>query len=372
MAADTSVLDNVCPALLTAYSELNRVNDPYMKVTPVGFLQALFDPSNRKPNNFIPVDRGDGHSNQVRIKYKQRSTEADASDDEDDCTAGSTLPRFEQTFTVEDYTKIKFDVAESEVRNLCSGASIMESIPELDRNTSPEAAKAFKMMNEFMQTLKGRFEGLRTAINRKSLTSMAALVGDYGGLPVLSRPAPPESLKMIKATDGSPVLLGINEWQQQVELAQIYGKPIVVGHGNFNRWNNAIKYGCCNNGGTDFGKMSDDAAMYQYYKDFLIDNVFGANQFLTLAPESVQFVSYLKNRGSFAGVIGIKARTTIMDPAVPGLAYDISIRPNDCTDSYTIVMGVHHDLWTPPIDSYKTGDRLQDTNGTLVFQADSV
>lgn len=370
MAQAASLLGHVCPAILTAQKAIIGVNDPSLKKTPVGAIQALFDPSNRSSDSVIPVDSKNGHKKEVRVKYIQRGTEADVTDTSDLCTPGDEIDRPEQTVTVEQRSVLKIQLNEETMRTLCDGASDWKKIEAANQGVmvnDAETRKAFGMMREGVEIIQAKTDGLRRSMERKVLTSMMANVGAFSGAQAVI-PVAPYSLPVLKSTDGEKIVKGLNKWQQQITLAQVSGMPLVIALGLFNEWNTALKQGCCNAGGTDFGKMASDA-MYKYYKSFLIDDVFGQDEFLTLSPGSVQFVNFINNRGTFGQMHGMRQRGMMEELEIPGLTYDIDVMPNSCDPGWTIEILSDFDVWFQPLDAYAAGDPLVDTNGVFHFKA---
>lgn len=362
----------ICPAILVGLNEVLSKNDPNKLVTPIGFTQALFDPSNRKPDSVVQnVDAGNGHPKTVRIKHKQRSTKAETSTTKT-CGDGLEKPWFEETFTPSQYREHSITLTEANIRKLCDAASALKAVPGGNFKDFKGNAYSLALMSEIVEEILMDFDGLRQAINDDLLVSLLLNFGKYVD------GSTSKTFNVYRSTDaaagsvGSPVLDGFNQFKREMRRTTMNGEPIAFGEGLMELAIMSLGYGCCNNGGTDFGKMNGDAG-FKWYRDYQAgsrlanDNAFGV-----FMPGSLQFASYNDYVGSFARPIGVVERGTIPDPAVPGLVYDMRVIPVACTGSnvaeyYTVIIGLKFDLWAAPLTQFKSGDRLAPVNG--VFKA---
>src|SRR5690606_11557669 len=144
--------------------------------------------------------------------------------------------------------------------------------------------------------------------------------------------ASPITGNYITAATQEPIYAGMSELMRAYRRAAQKGTPILVGAGNLERLVNVLDLGCCNAGGTDFGRMRRNMR-FQYYRDLDIENLLPANQFLMFAPGTMQFIPYLEYRGIFAKPIGNRVRGTLMDLTMPGMVYDFSLLPDECNET---------------------------------------
>jgi len=371
-------LNAVCPAILVGLEELLKDGAPYNLFTPVGLLQSLYDPSNRKPNTVTQtVDGQNGHPKSVRIAHKQRAVPADTGTTKT-CDTATAKTYFEEVFTVNQYRQHVINVKESDIRKLCDSHSQMKNIGTSFTDIKGQSY-AKQLMAEIVMEIMMDFDSLRQAINTDLHTSLTLQFGKYvGGSDI-------KTFNVYRGTgtsglsEGSPVLSGFNELTQQLARTTLQGKPIVVGEGTLDLAISALNYGCCNNSGNDFGKMNTNS-QFQYYRDFTIgtDSVGSANGVAIYMPGSMQFASYNEYVGpGFDRPIGVVERGTIPDPAIPGLSYDIRIIPNACsgttvTESYDVIIGLHYDLWVAPTNQFQSTDRLNGVNGVFKAIAGSI
>jgi hypothetical protein len=164
---------------------------------------------------------------------------------------------------------------------------------------------------------------------------------------------------------------GWNKLRKEYSRLGISSRPIVIsGYDVFNDFNQAKEMGCCNLGGLDFSAMAENSP-YKYYISPEIDEVFTADQAVMFAPGTVQALTFNRYVGNFAGEFGTMQMGTMQDLNVPGLIWDLRIDPQPCGDppAYNIYPSLDFDLYVMPTDLFRTGDRLEGTNGVLGFTA---
>ncbi len=199
-------LNAVCPAILVGLEELLKDGAPYNLFTPVGLLQSLYDPSNRKPNTVIQnADAGNGHPKSVRIAHKQRATPSDTGTTKT-CDTSTPKTYFEEVFNVNQYRQHVITVREADVRKLCDAHSRMQSIGSNMVNAQGQAYDK-QVMAEIVMEIMMDFDSLRQAINTDLHTSLTLQFGKYvGGADI-------NTFNVYRGTstymsEGSPVLSG--------------------------------------------------------------------------------------------------------------------------------------------------------------------
>lgn len=358
--------NGVCPALLIGANEALR--DAQNKVfEPIGFVQSLLDPNNR--TTAIQVDSGNGHSKQVRVMHKQRMT-LDELEDTVTCDPTEERPRFEEIVTVNMKKSATLTISEDTIRQLCDAYSQLVVLAGGERNvnsfvsgtTSSQAMQPLAIVRELYEDIALNLNTLIMGINMDLITAMTTKVGKWKGGDTS------KNFSMYTTATGAPVFAGFNVMRQELAKTGFAGRPIVVGGGNFDLASGALQYGCCNDSGIDFGKMASNAG-FQYYRDYNVDGADGfntANQFLAFMPGTMQLVTFNENKGNF-GKIGLKDRGLIALPSLPGVMADMSIKPDDCNNTYTLKVWLNYDLYASPTNLFQATDPLYGVNG--VFKA---
>lgn len=364
----------ICPAILLSYREANKVNHIAELTDPTGFLDGLHDPANiaATDQEVLGLDGANGHPKSVRIWRKQRQVVSDTTTTKSCPANGTEKTPFEDVITPTLYREIVIKVSESAIRGLCDQASQLKTVPgarigDVNANQGP-----LRIMAEMWNELNIDFNAIRRAINIDLLTSAATRYGRWVG------GANTKNFSVYRGTDaaagsiGSPVLDGFNRFVQEIKRSTYNGAPIVVGEGIFDLANMALNYGCCNNGGTDFGKMNANS-IFKFYRDVDIATGTGsADGIFAFMPGALQFVSYNEYVGAFASRIGTVERGTIADPFTPGLRYDMRVFVDECGENYNIAIGLHFDLYAAPNNLFKTGDRLAGVNGFFKALAQAI
>lgn len=355
--------NGACPAILTGISEVLKTSSPQDLITPIGAMQALVDPENTRGVTMEQLGEGDkGHRKTVRISYKNRALPSDVTDTKT-CVSGEEKPIFEETFDVTQHKQIVIHKDESAVRALCDAFSQYKTVG------ANMGGKQLAIMADFANDLLMDLDPLRQEINEALNTSIALNIGDFvGGTTSLT-------VKVLKSLDDQSVNnAGFNYMKQALKKTGYAGTPIVFGGGNMDLALMSLGYGCCNDGGSDFGKMKSQAAGFKFYEDYSdFATLYGnANAAIAFMPSTLQLVTYNKYVGSYARPIGTMERGTIPDPKIPGLSYDIRILPNECGEYYDIFINLDFDLFAAPTTLFATGDRLEGVNGVFKFIASTV
>jgi hypothetical protein len=333
-----------CPSLLIGIEEVAKNNDPQFKLDPIGFTEALQQPENASAS-VKGYDVGNGHQVDVRVKYLQRSTESDVKTTAD-CNFGTHKPYKETTVSISDYVEIDIALAEEEVRLYCSQAS---DLKKFGMTT---------LMYDHVLRVMSSLNGVRSKMNRNLVSTMA---NNFDPHPGSSSSAKDVTMLGKTATGATalqaPIWDGWNDIMQDYETAGLSGKPLVIGFGNFNRWNRTLGYACCNDAGVDASRLPSE---YSYFRDLVAPSEWGANNIAVLAPGVVQLITYNKYRGTFVteGNKFALERFTIPDPTVPNLLWDAKLEFDSCTEVYNLKLSLTHGLFVLPNDSYAANDRL--------------
>lgn len=343
---------NECPAILTSIRELTK-NVNYD--TRVGILAGLHAPQNRNAGDveLSSLVSKNGHTKKVRIAYRQRQTASDILS-ADQCTSGDTKPWFEETTDVGLFSGIQIDFTFAEIRALC------EAYSEWMNAGQPADGKQIQLMMDAASQIMPDLDALRVEIAQNAHTAFIAGVGDFA-----DGDAGPNTYNMLNSSNGSLNLNGFHDFD--LDLAKISGglRPITFGSNNIWKAIKALGYGCCNDAGIDWNIMRQNGSMFDFFADFSINynSVYSnTNAFGMWIPGSFQFTPVLENVGNFAQKIDNVTYSTMSDPIIPGLKYDIKLIEDGCNKKYTFMVYLNYDFWTKP-DVFKADDRLSGVTG---------
>lgn len=348
-----------CPALLFAQNEVMKNNTPSELISPVGLVQALKDPSNVATAEFEQLGNGDGHNKTVRLVSRQPIV-ASAVTDAAACDAGTAVPRQEEIVTLNQHSHLALRISESEVRALCEEYSNYTRLAGARLGGGADAQTSLSVMREVYESVSLGFDAIRQNMNTKLNTAMATRVGQF------IDDAVSKSYVIRNGAgerNGAPVLDGFARMKQDIRKTTLTGAPILVGSGLWELTNTALEYGCCNDGGTDFGQMARNAGYKFYIDDTTGTALASADAAFAFMPGTAHLLSFNKNVGNFARPIGTMERGTIADPSVPGLRYDIKILPNECGEYYDVYLDIDFGLWTAPATLFGAGDARAGVNG---------
>jgi hypothetical protein len=352
--------NGVCPAILTGIEEILNPNNPSNIMTPVGGVQALLDPENRQGVTIEQLGQGgNGHRKQVRVAYKQRAIPSEITNTKT-CDDGTEKPRLEEVVDVNLHAQQIIKVDEATVRLLCDTYSSLVRIPVAMRDRDGNAIAYRGILKEMAENLLMDLDAMRQKINQSFLSAIGLNFGKYvGGATVKSFP-------VIKSADHAIVLTGFNQWKQELKKIGMNGTPLVFGGGNIDLAVMSAELGCCNSAGQDLSLIGKYNG-FKFYEDYSdMNTYFGhADAFGMFLPKMAQIVTFNKYVGSFAQQIGSMDRGTMPDPKLPGLSYDIRLKPSECDEDYNLYVNLDYDFYFAPLDMFKAGDRLNGINGVL-------
>ena len=352
--------NGVCPAILAGMEEVLSPNNPANLMTPVGGVQALLDPENTAGVTIQQLGEGDnGHRKQVRVVHKQRAIPSDVGSSKT-CNEGTEKPRFEEVMDVNLHAEQIIRVDESTIRLLCDTYSSLVQIPVKFRDSDNNAKNYKLILKDLAESLLLDMDAIRQKVNNDFLSAIGLHFGKYvGGANV-------KTYNVIKAEDNAIVLTGFNKWKQDLKKIGMPGTPIVFGGGNLDLAIMSAGYGCCNNAGQDISALTKNAG-FKFYEDYSDFNAyFGhSDAFAMFMPKAAQLVTYNKYVGSFARPHGTTERGTMPDPKLPGISYDIRIKPSGCDEYYNMYVNLDYDFYFAPNNEFKSGDRLAGVNGIL-------
>lgn len=346
-------LAGLCEQPLMELGEVvGRVNDPMLKRTPLGYLQAVKDNDNFD-NMEIKYQDANGDIHPVRIRYSARVIEDQIEDDEpytddDDCDSNNYPELCEDEIEPTEFAVYRFALKPQEVSKICMGQS------------------AF-----LMRHINSAFDALAQQINRGLLTAQSVNFGNnYGNGGVNTVKA----VTGLQAATGNPYALVVQEIFDDYQVQNTYaGMPKVIGAGNFGKWFRTVEAGCCNDGGVDIGVFTTQNGM-QYYIDTMIGEILGnANQICVMAPGTVRMITahrYDNPERSYELADGT-AHTTLIDP-VMNIKYDYKVLWDSCKEKYNFIISLNYGSFFIPADAFHPADRLYGTNGTVRYQIDAI
>lgn len=353
-------------ALIVNITMIAGINDPQMKVSPVGFLKMLLE-NNATAEVVNLSELNKGQKQQIKVRYMQRGTEADTSD-RDDCETTVTAEWKTCEIGYGMYSKIGILITDEQMRSYEAEAARTQAAQVNGVNTL-EAP----LMVGLYQTLLTKVNGLVQKIDANLVSAMATRWGvnaAYG-----------DALAH-QITFGTTASMndGVVKLLTDAEANEVNGDLLVVGSGVVRQFDlyNRFKNG--------FDAQGIGAMGLNTYVDPKTTTKWGANHFGVFAKGSVGFVPWNKNVGDYAGYRGGSVFTTIPMPVqlangeLSQLLFDVQIKYHDCPiyddggnmvadRGYVMLLGLHYGLFVSPSDMYAATDPLHGVNGAFHYIA---
>ena len=350
----------VCPAILTGLEMVVGINDPQTKQTPVGATLALSQPENQSAEILEIYGRNKkGHIKEARIKYMPRMTK-DKVKTTADCVAGDPVEYIEDNTLLDIYAQVDIALGMDEIRVFCEEAST--AVPGLPVPYN---------LKEISKRILNAQNALRTTINDAVVTK----ISNSFGINARTEVATTTSIDVLHSTgttgivSGAPIWTGIQTIQSDFTENELYGTPIIIGKGNFEKFDlGTNKYGL-QNSGVDFSNIDQD---YKFFVDKAVNTILGANQLIVMGEGSAQFMSWNKYVGAFEGTFGAATTFTIPDALIPNLMYDAKFEFDTCEDTFLLRLSVNAGVYIMPTNAYGTYDDLAGSNGLLRYTATAV
>lgn len=330
----------ICAAVQSSLNEILQNNDPALKRTQVGYLQALVSSQNTAGVTVVPVDPGNGKKKRVRITYIQRGTASDIVHTEGANCDPEVFPEpLEDEANITKFIRTKwYGFNEEDMRLLCES----------------DASYRGRVMASKIDTL-------MVELNKKLIQLQAANFGGFN--PAIYTPY--KDVPMLMPAGNAVNYLGETIISTDFQNLDSTAKPIVIGGGNLNTYAKMAKIGCCNDLGLDLSQ----AGNMDFFYDRFVNTILGANHFIGLVPGYVQLLTWNKYVAAYRRENEVFSAGTVVDPYT-GITIDMKwVYDYDCAEQYKCRFFLHYDLWFIPTDSFADGDELEGVNFTLHYRA---
>jgi hypothetical protein len=364
-----------CEAMLLHQKFIAGQNYGGAKRTLNGMVNMLYSATDRP----FAEAYTNGHSRSIRVKYKQRSTEAQV---QTSASCGvDVIPAYkETTAAVDQYVQLSAQVTDDKIRLYCEDASRMVSADGQSlTGVSPFMAEHYDVLTTLMNGLYSKMETVLT-------TSMSTKFGM--NVRAGSNAAQTVNFNVNGTTQNFNE--GITRILTDYQINENCGTPIIVGNGIIQGFANQLGAVGLNQYGVDGQAMADKLG-FAFYASQKTATTWGANKFGVFAPGSIHIIEDIRNAGNFQMDLGTVKKFTIIDPnntcwspngPVP-VRWDVNMVYNTCTETKTggyagstsvdagwqITLFKNYGLFTPPTDLFDGGDALSGDNGTLYYTA---
>lgn len=360
-------LIGIVQALLVNISLIAGINDPQLKVTPVGFLKMLLE-NNATTNIKNLADLQSGQDRQIKVRYMQRGTESEVSD-VDDCETPITAEWKETTLEHTLFSKIGIFISDEEMRKYEAEATA----------TLAAGTPSAPMMRGLYETLVTKINGLIQKIDSNLVSAQASKFGGNAAY-VTGTGGNPTSAQSIKLGKTAELNDGYVKLLVDAQANEVSDNLLVCGNGLINAFDayNKLKLGTDANG---IGALG-----FQTYNDPKTAALWGANHFGVFAKGSIGFVDWNKNVGAYAGMKGGSYFFTLPVPVqlangeLSALTFDCQLKYEDCPifngsgekiadRGWKLIVSKSYGLFNLPSDAYASSDVLSGVNGSFHYVA---
>lgn len=342
-------------------SAIAGLNDPQLKITPVGFLKMLLE------NNAMTVvnnlkDIQSGQKRQIDVKYMQRGIESEVTD-VDDCDTPISPSWKTANIGNALFNKVGIFISDDDMRQYVLAATD----PTALGNSAQNVSKAlYETVLTYINALLQKIDGNLVAAQALKFGVNAA----YG-----EATAQPITLGTKARMDDGVVKLILD-----AEANEVYDELLICGNGLVRAFDiyNKLKSGVDNQG---FGALNLKA-----YSDPKTVSGWGANHFGVFAKGTIGFVDCPQNVGNYAGEQGgsfffqLPMPLPLSDGTILPLAFDCQLKYVDCPEKngegqiiakrgWKLIISKTYGLFNMPSDAFKVGDPLRGVNGSFHYVA---
>lgn len=364
-----------CEAILLHQKAIAGGNYSGYKRTHNGFTNMLYSQTDRPfAEAFM-----NGHRRDVRVKYKQRQTEAQVQTSAH-CGVDVSPAYKETTASVDQYAQLSIHMTDDKIRQYCVEASqLVTADGQSLTGVSPFMAEHYETILHALNALYAKMETVLT-------TSMSTKFGM--NVRAAAKTAQTVNFNVNGTTQNFGE--GLTRVLTDYQINENCGTPMIVGNGFIHGFANQLGAVGLNQYGVDGQAMADKLG-FSFFASQKTATTWGANKFGVFAPGSVHIIEDIRNTGEFMVDLGTVKKFTIIDPnvtcwspngAVP-VRWDVTMEYNVCDSAVTggyagsvtvgagwkITLSKNYGLWTPPTDAFDGGDALSGDNGTLYYTA---
>ncbi len=351
-------LYGIVNAFLTNISALAGINDPQLKVSPVGFLRALLENNaTTRVTNLAGLQSGQDRT--ITVRYMNRGLLSQATKI-DDCDTPITPAWTSANIGAPYFSKIGMFIADGDLRQYQ-----IEAAQAAAAGTPPTP-----LMLAMYESILAKANALIQHIDDTLVTAQAA---NFGVNVVTGNNA----AQLVNFGTSMNMTYGIVKLLTDAQANEVNDDLIVVGNGVVTTYDivNRLKAGVDANG---FGR-----ANFSVYNDNRTVAGWGANQFGVFARGEVGFVDFNKNVGNYAGEKGGSYFFTMPIPIelangeLSALVLDAQLKYEDCPiyddDSkiadrgWKLILSKSYGLYNTPGTAFAVGDPLRGVNGSFRY-----
>ena len=344
MTAAYGFTNCACPCIQQALNDVAGRNAPALRRDKVGMISALLSPQNLTGVEQIQVDSGKGKRKCVTLNWYHKMCESSINAScTDDCSTGDDDVPYCEDIDVDNCYEAAKNFDEDDMRRLCA------PLGERDQDW-------------IASILNGMFNSMNVYLDKQLLGLVLANVGTFMDGSTIKAI---QLFNTINSDAVGPRTRAIANIHDEFDQAGLLGLPILIGANELNKFVRMITYGTGNAAGQNVGALADE---FSFFYDRFLENVFGADEFLAIAPGVAQLLFWHKYVGDYQKANDVFEHSTLTDP-VTGITYDFKMHYDDCTDTYNMKLQLNWDFFVIPDDSMASCDDHYGVNGIFNYES---
>lgn len=344
MTASYGFTNCACPCIQQSLNDVHGRNTTALRRDKVGLVSFLLSPENTAGVEMIQVDSGKGKRKCVTLNWYQKMCESSINAScTDDCSTGDDDVPYCEDIEVDYCFEAAKNFDEDDMRRICA------PLGERDQDW-------------IASIMNGMFNAMNIYLDKQILALALANVGVFMDGSTIKAI---QLFNTINSDAIGPRTRAIANIIDEFDQAALLGKPNIIGANEVAKWARMITYGTANAAGQDVGAMADE---FNFFYDRFLEGVFGANEFLAIAPGVAHLLFWHKYVGDYQKANDVFEHSTITDP-VTGITYDYKMHYNDCTDTYNMKLQLNYDFWVLPDEAADSCDDHYGVNGIFNYES---
>lgn len=335
--------DCACPCIQQSLIDVTGRNTTALRRDKIGMTSFLLSPENKSGIETIQLDSGKGKRKCVTLNWYQKMCESSINAScTDDCSTGDEDSPYCEDIEITNCFEAAKNFDEDDMRRICA------PLGERDQDW-------------IASILNGMFNSMNVYLNKLVLAQVLANVGVFMDGSTIKAI---QLFNTINSDAVGPRTRAIANIIDEFDQAALLGKPNLIGANELAKFSRMITYGSGNAAGQDVGAMADE---FTFFYDRFLEGVFGANEFLAVAPGISQLLFWHKYVGEYQKANDVFEHSTLADP-VSGLVYDFKMHYNDCTDTYNMKLQLNWEYFVLPDEAAASCDDHYGVNGILNYE----
>lgn len=275
MTAASGFTNCACPCIQQAMNDVVGRNAPALRRDKIGMVNFLLSPQNTSGVEQLQLDSGKGKRKCVTINWYHRMCESSINEScTDDCSTGDDDVPYCEDIEVDNCYEAAKNFDEDDMRRICA------PLGERDQDW-------------IANIMNGMFNSMNVYLDKAVLSQVLANIGTFMDGSTIKAI---QLFNTINSDAVGPRTRAIANIIDEFDQQGLLGIPNLVGANELNKFVRMVTYGVGNAAGQDVGAIADE---FNFFYDRFLEGVFGANEFVALAPGVAHLVFWHKYVGDY-------------------------------------------------------------------------